>query len=131
MADRIGFDTVETVFPSAARIATPTDVEFVRGPGVRGIALFLDVTAVGVTPSVQITVDMKSVVGNDWVRLFTGVAVVAAVNRAYVIYPGAVETFAEATMELQGVPVPVHFRVGVFHGNGVTITYSLELHALE
>lgn len=119
------------VFPSQSRTATPTPVAFkAHGGGVRGILLFLNVTALSLTPSINVVIEAASLVGSTWQSVVTFPAITSVSSTVYIVYPGVSETIAEANLVVQAIPIPASFRVQVIHANANAITYSLELQAL-
>lgn len=113
-----------TVFASAARTATPDTVEFELPARVASLTLFVDCTAVGVTPSVVFNllgVDRLS--GKTWL-IIASTAVVAISTRILKVSAGLA---VAANVSVNDVPPPV-VRVEAVHGNGVSATYSAALH---
>jgi hypothetical protein len=117
----------ETVaYPSAARTATPTVVTFDLAR-IRALVVVIDVTAVGVTPSVVPLIEGVDVAsGKSW-TLLQGAALVAVGTTVLKIAPGLV---AAANLVACDV-VPERIRLTMTHGNGVTITYIATAHLIS
>lgn len=113
-----------TLLASAARTAntyTPAQENF----NARGIALFLDVTAIVDTPSITCRVYIRHSVDDSLGVLVSFSAVTAVGEYVYMIYPGASETIAEANLEVQAVPLPRDWQILMIHADSDSITYSL------
>jgi len=116
------------VYPSAARTATPPAVDLqVDTSNGRGLVLLIDVTAVGVTPSVVPTIDGVDLASGKTWNLLTGAALVAVVTRPLRVAPSLV---AAANLTAQDI-LPEKIRITMTHGNGITITYSVTAHLIQ
>lgn len=108
------------VLASAARTATPTKA-LQSNPGARGVQIVINVTAVGVTPSVVFTVQGYSALGAEYFTVLASAAVTATGTTVLRVYPGLV---AAANLTANDV-LPAVWAVDAVHGNGTTITYSV------
>lgn len=115
------------VYPSAARTATPIAVDIDLVAVGRGLLLVVDVTAVGVTPSVVPTIDGVDVASGKTFNLLTGAALTAVVTRRLVVAQGIT---VAANLSAADV-LPERVRITMTHGNGITITYSVTAHLLS
>ena len=114
----------QTVFPSAARTATPTAVEIDIADDVETMELLIDATAISLTPSVVFTIDVMTDTG-AYVALLSSAAVVAVSTARLVVGPGVV---AAANQAIQAV-LPKRIRVRAVHGDADSITYSVGFRA--
>jgi len=116
------------VYPSAARTATPTAVDLnLEQFNCNALLLLIDVTAVGVTPSVVPTIDGIDVASGKTFNLLTGAALTAIVTRTLRVGPGLVVAANLAANDY----TPEQVRITMTHGNGVTITYSVTAHLIQ
>jgi hypothetical protein len=116
------------VYPSAARTGTPAPVDIaVDQQNATALLLLIDVTAVGVTPSVVPTIDGVDVLSGKLFNLLTGTALTAVVTRRLSVAPGLVV----AANLVANEHLPDRVRVTMTHGNGVTITYSVSAHLIQ
>lgn len=114
--------TTRTVFASAARTATVSSSTIQVPAGIRGVRVFLDVTAISATPSVVFSIEVKDPIGGDWKTLLDSAAVTAALTtpNLYTVYPGLTETAkVDASAHIGRL-----FRVTATHGDADSITYS-------
>lgn len=108
------------VFASAARTATPTSEVYSNANGC-GILVRINVTAVGVTPSVVFTIEGWDPAAGAWYTVLASAAVVSVTTvilRVHTALTAAANLVAKDLM-------PAQWRVTAVHGNGVTITYSV------
>ncbi len=117
------------VYASAARTATPAAVDLATDDNrnARALVLLIDVTAVGVTPSVVPTIEGVDVASGKVWPILTGAAIVAVLTRALRVAPLLV---AVANLTAQDV-LPERVRITMTHGNGITITYSVTAHLIQ
>lgn len=117
------------VYASAARTATPTAVDLAidDNRNARALVLLIDVTAVGVTPSVVPTIEGVDVASGKVWPILTGAAIVAVLTRALRVAPLLV---AVANLTAQDI-LPERIRITMTHGNGITITYSVTAHLIQ
>lgn len=114
------------VYASAARTATPTPAVVACGYA-RGVHLVIDVTAVGVTPSVTVTLELQDLTSGKWYPLLTSAAISTVSTTVMRVYPGApVAANLSANDTLTEA-----LRITVTHGNGTTITYSVSAHLIN
>ncbi len=116
----------KTLYASAARTATPAAVSF-RCDRVKALRLVIDTTAVGVTPSVVVTVDGLDSLSGKYFNLLTSTAITAVSTRVLEVGPGLT---ASANL-VANTYLPATVRVSMTHGNGVTITYSVAAHLVR
>lgn len=118
--------SVQTVYASAARTATPTAASF-SCRAASGLLVVIDATAITATPSVVPTIDGYDSVSGKWFNLLTGAAITAVVTRTLRVAPGLV---AVANLTVNDV-VPDLVRVVMTHGDADSITYSVSAHLLR
>lgn len=105
---------------SAARTATTTTADMTNH-NARGVVVVVDVTAVGVTPSVTVRIQGRDVASGKYQTYLTSAAISTVSTTTLTVYPGvtvAANTAASA-------PLPRVWRVDITHDNAVTITYSV------
>lgn len=111
-----------TVFPSAARTATPNSQEYGdAGRADAGLVVVIDATAVTATGSVTVLiegVDRNS--GKTWTLLQSS-AIAATGTTVLRVHP---QLTAAANLVAKDVLPPV-FRVTCTHANAVSVTYSV------
>jgi hypothetical protein len=110
-----------TAYASAARTASPDTAEFELPPGVRGLMVVIDVTAVAATPSVVFTVAGVDRLSGKVFTLLASAAITAAGTTVLRIGPGL--TAAAGTVANDMVPPVV--RVTPVHADADSITYSV------
>jgi hypothetical protein len=114
-----------TLYPSAARTATPTPVAFDDGTNARqGAHIVINVTAIGAAPSVVFNIEAFAPVANAWYPLLTSAAVTAttAVPLRLTVNPFITNAANVAASDI----LPAQWRVRPVHGNTDSITYSVE-----
>lgn len=115
-----------TIFASAARTATVVSAQsrIPGGPGGQysGLAVIVDTTAVGVTPSVTFAVETSSGTGDAFASALTSAAVTAVGSTVLIVHPSVPTARANA---LSLGPLEIFWRVTATHGNATTITYSI------
>lgn len=100
-----------TIYPSAARTATPTAVTLnVRND--TSLRLVLVSTALAATPSIVVTVDTFDNASGTWVNVLTSAAITTISSNVLTLVQG-----------LAGL-----VRITVTHGDADSITYSLGAH---
>jgi len=113
--------TARTLYPSAARTATPTAVTQVNRRAERGGHFVIDVTAVTATPSVVPVVEAYDAASDSWYTILTGDAITATGTTVLKVYPGiAVQANASASDVL-----PQTWRVTMTHADTDSITYTV------
>jgi len=109
-----------TVLASAARTATVNSETFANY-GHRGLVVVIDATAITSTPSVVVTIQGYSALGDDYYTILASAAVATAVVTVLRVFPGsAVTTNLAANDQL-----PPLWRINAVHGNANSITYSI------
>jgi hypothetical protein len=115
-----------TVLASAARTGDTASGDQVNY-NARGMALLLDVTAVG-TPAGQIdAVNIQAKIGANYATVYSfGTLAINAVGQhAFLVYPGAATAGSWKAAPAQGI-VPRNWRLQVDHANETdSITYSV------
>lgn len=108
------------VFPTVARIATPTPVENQNYNG-RGAIIIVDVASITDTPSVVFNVEGKDPAGGDWYLIVASAAIVAAGVTVLRIYPGLTPIANLTVSDL----LPQTWRVRPVHADADSITYTV------
>ena len=106
--------------PSAARTVATNSADL-GNPDGRGVMVFLDVTAITLTPILTLSVQGKDPASGKYVTLFTGAAVSTISTTTYVVYPGITET---ANVDAS-VPIPEVFRIAIAVADADSATYSV------
>lgn len=118
--------SLETIFASAARTATPTAVDL-QVSHASGITLVIDTTAINLTPSVVFTVlGLDPISGKTW-TLLASAAVTAVSTVVLDIWPGATAAANLAANKR----LPQSIRVTAVHADADSITYSVTAHLLD
>lgn len=115
-----------TEYASAARTTAQTGTKR-DGRNVRGLIIYLDITAAGAGGG--LTVSVKGFSGeNTAVAFMTAAAAAAAIGRfTYVLAPDdMVVTNSGVTLAVK-MPVPFEYRVDVAVGNSDSYTYSIKV----
>lgn len=119
------------LFPSLARTATPTPAEVNAVLGGQadayGAHIIINVTAVGVTPSVVFNVEAWDEISQTWYLLLASAALVAVAQTILKIFPGATVSANQSANDT----LTNKWRVRPVHGNGVSITYSVSANLFE
>lgn len=113
----------QTVFPSAARTATPTSVIIDVDNDVATAELIV-ATSASAVPSTTINVEGQDDTG-AWYLILASVAIAANGTIRMIIGPGVV---AAANVAVQAV-LPKALRVRPVHGNANSHTYSIAYRA--
>jgi len=108
------------VFSSAARTATPTPGDFYN-PSGNGIYVRINVSAVGVTPSVVFTIQGYDPAAAAWFDLLASAAITGTGTTVLRVHPALTASANLIAKDL----VPLRWRVNAVHGNATTITYSV------
>jgi len=87
----------------------------------------VDVTAVGVTPSITVTLESQDLTSGKWYPLLTSAAISTVSTTVLRVYPGATVAANLSANDVLAESV----RVTVTHGNGTTITYSVSAHLIQ
>lgn len=118
---------VVTVLPSAARTATPTVDEYIIEHGSpSGLVCVIDVTAVGVTPSVVFTLQGYDPVSAKKWTLLASAAITTVSTTILRVSP---QLTASANLIAKDI-VPDGFGLTAVHGNGVSTTYTVSIHVV-
>lgn len=113
-----------TTIGSAARTST-TNSSDVDNYNARGIMFYFRATA-GVTATDNITVkyQMRDPFAGNYQTIASFAPITAVADWVYVIFPGASDSKAEATVEAQDLPAPATSRLQVVHATGASVTYG-------
>jgi hypothetical protein len=111
-------------FASAARTASPTEVEVAVLDTAEVIEVFITATAIAATPSVVFNVQFPDAAGN-WVTALASAAVTAVSTTRLLLGKGVV---AAANTGLPAV-LPDRVRIQPVHGDADSITYSVAIRA--
>lgn len=113
------------VYPSAARTATPAafTLDIHR---VRNLLVLIDVTAIGVAPSVVPTIDGVDVATGKLFPILAGAALTAIATRVLKVGPGIT---VAANLSVADI-VPERIRITMTHGNADSITYAVTAHLI-
>lgn len=115
-----------TVYPSAARTATPTP--FTIGCGyARGVQVVVDLTAFTTAASLTVTIDAQDVTSGKWYNLLTSTALAAVATTVLRVYPGLVAVNNLTVNDVLAETI----RVTVTHGNANSTTYSVSAHLIQ
>lgn len=118
--DRMRGNTTATLLASAARTTTQTSADIVNY-NARGIAVVLDMTAVGSGPSVTLTINGKDPASGKYYTLLAGAAVTTVTTNTYTVYPG----MTVAANVSASAPLPRVFQIVVTANNANAGTYSV------
>lgn len=118
---------VITCYASAARTATPAAMVAVRNPGLRGLVVVIDVTAVDSTPSVVFTVQGYDSVSGKYYTLLASAAITGTGTTVLKVFPGGTAAANLVANDL----VPAAWRVIAAHADANSITYSVSAHAVN
>lgn len=116
----MSYTSGSTIFASAARTATVNGADRTNDDA-RGVSVVIDVTAVGVTPSVVFTIQGKDGASGKYYTLLASAAITGTGTTRLRVYPGIV---VAANLSASDV-LPRRWRVIATHGNAVSITYSV------
>lgn len=110
------------LYPSLARTATPTAYSL-QSRGAKGLAVFINASAITSTPSVVVTIDGYNAGSGIWYNILTSAAIATVSTKRMVVAPGIVEN-ANLTVSTL---IPETVRVVMTHANVNSITYSVDL----
>ena len=108
-------------YNSAVRAATFVGDDNTKIQGLRGIKVFLDVTAVPGVDTVQLVIEAKDALSGKYVTLLSAAARVATGTDMLTVYPGVAVTANVSASDV----VPDIYRVRVVHSAGTNFTYSV------
>lgn len=114
-----------TGLSSTARTATTSTPDQISY-NYQGVIVGVNVSALTATGTLVITIEGKDPISSVYYTLFTGTAIAATGFFPYQFYPGAAITSGVSAAGR----VPRVFRVTATPGNGVSITYSVNLSML-
>jgi hypothetical protein len=120
--DRVRNNQQGTLLASAARTATVSSSDQTNY-NVRGVKVFIDVTAVTGTPSITVAIEEKDSIGGDYKAILTSAAITGILTTPTIltVYPGVTVAANVALSE----PLSRTWRVTVTHANADSITYSV------
>jgi hypothetical protein len=109
------------VLTSAARTATNSTGIKRPGRNLRGVRVYIEVTAVAATPSVVFNLQFYDTLNAQWHTALASAAVTATGRTMLELYPeGAAVANARATYH-----VGTGFRVNAVHADADSITYNI------
>jgi len=121
-----------------ARTATAQTPDQVTGSRARGVQLILDVTkAPENEDKLTVSIQARAPVTGKYVTLTAfaatskGEELGEGATLAFTLYPGASETAAIGSHEVQALPLPTRWRAVVTHSGEGSWTYSLGALALN
>jgi hypothetical protein len=121
-----------TLLESAERTATTPSEDVVSFAGQRGVMLALDITkAPNVNETLALQLEAKDPSSGKYVPITAfavskkGEELGAGTTLLFSVYPGALETAAVGSHEVQGLPLPRKWRVKVTHSGAGKWTYSV------
>lgn len=115
-----------TVYPSAARTATPTPTTVGCGYA-RGVQVVVDLTAFTTAASLTVTIDVQDVTSGKWINVLTSAVLSAVATTVLRVYPGLT---AAANLTVSDV-LTENMRITVTHGNANSTTYSVSAHLIQ
>lgn len=118
--DRERNNVERTVLASVARTATLNSSDFTNY-NARGLHVVVDVTAVGLTPSITVKIQGKDALSGKYYDLLTSAAITAVGTTALKVYPGVTVAANVAVSDV----LPRTYRVRVEHLGTDSITYSV------
>jgi len=94
--------------------------------GWKGVAIFVECTAIVTTPVVTVIIEAKDPVSGAYfpIATFTN-TIVAISSRIFMLYPGLAESIAETDLEIQALPLPTQWRLNLSHVDADSATYSV------
>lgn len=116
-----------TVYPSAARTATPTAQDIRNPKGYKGVHLTIDVTAITATPSVVFTIQGKDTLSGKYYTILASAAITGVGTTVMRVYPD----LAAVANLVANDRLPDVWRVNAVHGDADSITYSVAADLLE
>lgn len=114
-----------TVYPSAARTATPTSVDVPVGRA-RALELVIDITA-GATLSITPKIEGVDTLSGKTYTLLVGSALTGVGTTVLRVFPGA----APAANTVANDVLPETIRITMTHGNANSATYTVAAHLLR
>lgn len=117
--------TVQTVFASGARTATPTPVDN-SNDGYRGVHLIINCSAITSSPSVVFTIQGLNPITGVGYTVLASAAIVGTGVTVLRVFPGATASANVAANDC----LPSAWRVIATHGNSDSITYSVAANLL-
>jgi hypothetical protein len=130
-------DTKIALLASEEREATTSTADVSSHVADDGALLTLDITkAPNTEEKVTLVVEAKDEASGKYVPITAfaaskkGSEIQAGVTESFIVSAAAVATAAVANLEIQGLPIPKHFRVTVKHSGASKWTYTLGLQFL-
>lgn len=112
-----------TIFPSLARTASPTPVQFDDGTNARGGAhIVINTTAVSGASSVVFNIEGFAPLANVWYTLLASAAITATGTVRLTVNPYITNSANVAASDV----LPPVWRVRPVHGTADSTTYSVE-----
>ena len=119
--------SVQTVYASAARTATPTAVT-ISTRRAKALFVVINVTAATATPSVVPTIDGYDSTSDTWFNLLTGAAITDANGDVRLRVGNGLPVTANVSANDY---LPDRVRVVMTHGDADSITYSVSAHLVD
>lgn len=115
-----------TLLASAARTATTNTTDQVNY-NHRGLILFVDVTARAASTTLTPNLQVKEVVGGNYITVWTAAAAINSSDTtiAYLFYPSALADAAELYTESVDLTIGRTWRIAMTHSDTDSITYSV------
>lgn len=114
-----------TIYPLAARTATPTSVDVPVGRA-RGLLLVIDITA-GVTLAVTPKIEGVDTLSGKTFTLLVGTALAGVGTTVLRVFPAA----PAAANAVANDVLPETIRITMTHGNANSATYTVAAHLLR
>lgn len=116
------------LLPSAARTAAIQSEEQKSDGSYKGILLIIDATAETGTAEVTPNIQAYDPVSAAWYTVWTAAAAISATGDfTYLLYPGATDgNFTE----VDGIPIPIWWRLSMTVADTDSLTYSAAAHLL-
>ena len=111
------------IYPSAARVATFTGDDNRKIPGMNGVKVVLDVTAVPGVDTVQLVVENKDPASGKYFQVLAAAARVATGTDTLTIMRGGPATANIAAND----EIADTYRARVLHSAGTSFTYSVSV----
>jgi hypothetical protein len=117
------------LLPSQARTVSTNSAEASTPPNTPGATFFVDASTIASTETIQLVIQGKDPASGDFFTLVSFTAISSAADWVYTVYPGAVETIANSTHEVQGLALPELWRARVVHSSTGSHVYSVSFSA--
>jgi len=120
-------NTEVTIFASAARTGSAQSADQTNH-NARGLLIKVKCTVVsGTNPTLDVKVQCKDGASSAYMDILDLNQITGVTEEAAYVYPGAVETVAEAEFIVQGVPIPRTYRIAYAIGGTDTPTFTFSV----